>query len=254
MTVSSAIEGPVAVVTMASENGLNVADVALMTGLRDTLGELAADGAVLAVVLTGAGERAFCAGADIKYMSEVDAASGEAWGRLGHEVGRLLETMPKVTIAAIPGLALGGGCEIALACDLRYASSTARLGQPEVGLGIVPGWGATQRLARIAGLGFAKELIFTGRLVDANEALEGGLVNGVHDPVLERAREVALTIASKGPQAVAAAKELCNRSLQGDHVSNLDEEARVFGELIVTPQAREGLAAFGEKRSPSFGG
>ena len=97
--------------------------------------------AVRAVILTGAGERAFCAGADIKYMSEVDAAVGEAWGRLGHEVGRLLETMPKVTIAAIPGLALGGGCEIALACDLRYASSTARLGQPEVGLGIIPGLG-----------------------------------------------------------------------------------------------------------------
>ena len=108
--------------------------------------------------------------------------------------------MPKATIAAIPGLALGGGCELALACDLRYASSTARLGQPEVGLGIIPGWGGTQRLARVTGLGFAKELVFTGRLVDAGEALERGLVNGVHDPVLERAREVALMIASKGPR------------------------------------------------------
>jgi enoyl-CoA hydratase len=253
MTVSTELEGHVAVVTMASENGLNVADLTLLTGLRDELAALADDDRVRALVLTGAGERAFCAGADIKYMSETGTAAGEAWGRLGHEVGRLLETMPKATIAAIGGLALGGGCELALACDLRYAGTTARLGQPEVGLGIIPGWGGTQRLARVAGLGFAKELVLTGRIVDAGEALERGLVNGVHDPVLDRAREVAVTIASKGPQAIAAAKALCNRSLQGEHTANLDEEARVFGELLEGAEAREGLSAFVEKRPPSFG-
>jgi len=253
MSIAIQLDGAVAVVTMTSENGLNVADVPLMTGLRSELTRLAGDDRVRAVILTGAGERAFCAGADIKYMSEADAAASEEWGRVGHEVGVLLETMPKATIAAIPGLALGGGCELALACDLRYASSTARLGQPEVGLGIIPGWGGTQRLARIVGLAFAKELVFTGRLVDAGEALERGLVNGVHDPVLDRAQEVALTIASKGPRAVAIAKALCNRSLQGDHSANLDEEARTFAALLAGPEAREGLGAFVEKRSPSFG-
>jgi enoyl-CoA hydratase len=252
MTISTELQGHVAVVTMASENGLNVADLALMTGLRDELAALAADDRVRVLILTGAGERAFCAGADIRYMSETDTAAGEAWGRLGHEVGRLLETMPKATIAALGGVALGGGCELALACDLRYAGSSARLGQPEVGLGIIPGWGGTQRLARVAGLGFAKELVLTGRVVDAGEALERGLVNGIHDPVLDRAREVALTIAAKGPQAIAAAKALCNRSLQGDHPANLDEEARVFGELLQGAEAREGLSAFVEKRPPSF--
>jgi enoyl-CoA hydratase len=252
MSVSTEHDGSVALVTMASENGLNVADVSLMTELRDTLEALAAAPATRVVVLTGAGERAFCAGADIRFMSEVDRDAGEAWGRLGHEVGRLLETMPKVTIAAISGLALGGGCELALACDLRYASSTAKLGQPEVNFGLVPGWGGTQRLARVVGLAFAKELVFTGRLVEAGEARERGLVNDVHDPVLERALEVAATIAGKGPEAVAAAKALCNRALQGHHLANLDEEAGWFGELIAGPEAREGLAAFVEKRPPAF--
>ena len=135
-------------------------------------------------MLTGAGEKAFVAGADIKYMSGLDADEAKGWGALGHEAGRLLETMPKPTIAAVNGFALGGGCELALACDIRYASSRAKLGQPEINLGIVPGWGGTQRLARVCGIGVAKELIFTGRTVDAEEALRIGLVNAIADPVL----------------------------------------------------------------------
>src|SRR5207249_2411907 len=123
------------------------------------------------------GDRAFVAGADIKAMSVMDVDAAKAWGELGHNAAQLLETMPKPTIAAINGFALGGGCELALACDIRYASSKAKLGQPEINLGIIPGWGGTQRLARVCGIGFAKELILTGRTVDAAEALERGLVS-----------------------------------------------------------------------------
>jgi enoyl-CoA hydratase len=169
----------VAIVTIDRQEALNALDVPTLTELRDRLRELAGDDAARVVILTGAGEKAFVAGADIKYMSGLDVDQAKQWGALGHETGRLLETMPKPTIAAINGFALGGGCELAVACDLRYAASSAKLGQPEVNLGIIPGWGGTQRLARLSGLGVAKELIFTGRLVDAEEALRIGLVNAV---------------------------------------------------------------------------
>jgi enoyl-CoA hydratase len=162
--------------------------------------------------------------------------------------------MPKPTIAAINGFALGGGCELALACDLRYAASTAKLGQPEINLGIIPGWGGTERLARATTLGIAKELIFTGRIVDAEEALRTGLVNAVHDPVLERAREVATLLASKSPVALAAAKAACNRALQGEHAANLEAEADSFSDLFASEDAKEGMTAFVEKREPSFVG
>ena len=205
-------------------------------------------------MLTGSGEKAFVAGADIKYMSSLEVEEAKAWGALGQDCGRLLETMPKPTIAAINGFALGGGCELALACDLRYAASDARLGQPEINLGIIPGWGGTQRLARVCGLGVAKELVLTGRLVGAEEALRIGLVDGVHDPVQDKAREVAELLASKSPVALAAAKRATNHALQGDHVQNLQREADAFGGLFGTEDAKEGLTAFAEKREPKFVG
>ena len=163
-------DGGVAIVTIDRQEALNALDPPTLTELRDRLAELADDGEARAVVLTGAGDRAFVAGADIKAMSAMDIAQAQAWGALGHETASLLETMPKPTIAAVNGFALGGGCELALACDVRYASSAAKLGQPEVSIGIIPGWGGTQRLPRVVGIGRAKELIMTGRLVDAEEA------------------------------------------------------------------------------------
>jgi enoyl-CoA hydratase len=207
-------------------------------------------------VLTGAGDRAFIAGADIKYMSGLDVEQAKAWGELGHEAARLLETMTKPTIAAINGFALGGGCELALACDLRYASSTAKLGQPEINLGIIPGWGGTQRLARATSLGFAKELILTGRTVDADEALERALVNAVTEPdqLLPRVMETARQLAAKSPLALEAAKQAINRALSGDHAENLGREADRFGELFSSEDAKEGLTAFAEKREPRFVG
>ena len=175
------------------------------------------------VILTGAGEKAFVAGADIKYMSGLDVDQAKEWGALGHETGRLLETMPKPTIAAINGFALGGGCELAVACDIRYAASSAKLGQPEVNLGIIPGWGGTQRLARLSGLGVAKELIFTGRIVDAEEALRIGLVNArPRSGPRQGARGSASLLAAKSPIALRLMKDLANRALGGDHAANLE--------------------------------
>ena len=247
-------EDAVAIVTIDRQEALNALDVATLTELRDRLRELADDDAARVVILTGAGEKAFVAGADIKYMSGLDVDQAKQWGALGHETGRLLETMPKPTIAAVNGFALGGGCELAVACDLRYAASSAKLGQPEVNLGIIPGWGGTQRLARLSGLGVAKELIFTGRIIDAEEALRIGLVNAVHDPVLEKAREVGTLLASKSPIAIKLMKDLANRALSGAHAANLDAEGEMFGALFSSDDAKEGLTAFVEKRQPNFVG
>jgi enoyl-CoA hydratase len=235
---------------------MNALDVVTLSELGDRLAELRSDDDVRVIVLTGAGEKAFAAGADIKYMSELSVEAAKEWGELGHKVGQLLETKPKASIAAINGFALGGGCELALACDLRFAASTAKLGQPEVNLGIFPGWGGTQRLARVCGLGVAKDLILTGRVVDADEALRIGLVNGVFEPaqLMDKTLEIARTIASKGPLAISAAKAAINHALQGDHVENLEAEAEAFGELFSSEDAREGMTAFVEKRDASFSG
>jgi enoyl-CoA hydratase len=235
---------------------LNALDLETLTALRDRLAELAKDVDVHVVVLTGAGDRAFIAGADIKYMSGLDVDEAKAWGDLGHEAGRLLETMRQPTIAAINGFALGGGCELALACDLRYASSNAKLGQPEINLGIIPGWGGTQRLARTTTLGFAKELILTGRTVGAEEAERHGLVNAVFesDELMPEVMKVAISLAIKSPLALEAAKQAVNRALAGDHADNLARESDRFGELFSSEDAKEGLTAFAEKREPKFVG
>ncbi len=254
MAISVDREDRVAVVTVDRQEALNALDLPTLTQLRDEFRELADDEDVRVVILTGKGDRAFIAGADIKYMSGLDVEQAKAWGALGHESARLLETMPKPTIAAVNGFALGGGCELALACDIRYAASSAKLGQPEVNLGIIPGWGGTQRLARVCGLGIAKELIFTGRTVGAEEALRIGLVNAVHDPVLDKARETAVMLATKSPVSLRVMKRLANLALGGDHDANLDAEGESFGELFASEDAKEGLRAFAEKREPVFKG
>ncbi|MEX2103358.1 MAG: enoyl-CoA hydratase-related protein, partial [Gaiellaceae bacterium] len=182
MSIELARQGGAAVLTVNRPEAMNALDVAHAEELHARLAELAGDDEARVVVLTGAGGKAFIAGADIKYMQGLGVLEGRRYAQLGHACGTLLETMPKPTIAAINGYALGGGCELALACDLRVAASTAKLGQPEINLGIMPGWGGAIRLARTTTLGYAKEVIFTGRTVAAAEALERGLVNAVHEP------------------------------------------------------------------------
>ncbi len=253
MPVDVAREGAVAVVTIDRPDALNALDVETLTALRDALRTLADDDVARIVVLTGAGDRAFAAGADIKDMSDIEPDAARAWGALGHEAGRLLETMPKPAIAAVNGFALGGGCELALACDIRIGSTRAKLGLPETNLGIVPGWGGTQRLARVVGVAAAKELILTGRTIDADEALRLGLLHEVADDALVRARELADQLAAKSGTALAAAKQLVNLALGVDHPRNLEAEAALFADLLRSPDAREGMIAFVEKRPPKFG-
>jgi enoyl-CoA hydratase len=256
LTIHVLRDEAVALLTIDRPEVMNALDVETLTTLRDRLRELREDEDARVIVLTGAGDRAFAAGADIKYMSGLDQEGAREWGGLGHSVAGLLETSPAPTIAAINGFALGGGCELALACDLRYAATSAKLGQPEINLGIIPGWGGTQRLPRTTTLGFAKELVLTGRLVDADEAERHGLVNAVYEPgeLMDKVMETARLLASKSPLALAAAKRALNHVLQGDHVENLEREADEFGRLFETEDAREGLAAFVEKREPNFTG
>jgi len=246
----------VATVYVDRPDAMNALDVATLTELRDRLAELRDDGEVRAVVLTGAGDRAFIAGADIKAMSAMDVDAARAWGELGHNVARRLESMPKPTIAAVNGYAVGGGCELALACDIRYASERAKFGQPEVNLSVIPGWGGTQRLARAVGAGLAKDLILTGRTIDAAEALRIGLVSAVYpaDELLGRALESAGDLAKKSPVALSAAKDAANRALQGDLGTGLSYEAILFAALFATEDQAEGMRAFAEKREPRFQG
>ena len=256
MSIDVTREGAVAVVTVNRPEALNAINLETIGELRATLREVAADDSVRAVVLTGSGEKAFIAGADIKYMSTLTVLEARAWGALGHECATILETMPKPVVAAINGFALGGGCELALGCDIRYASTKAKLGQPEINLGILPGWGGTQRLARTVGLGLAKELIFTGRLVGAEEALRIGLVNAVFEPeeLLPAALALAGELAAKSPAAMAFAKQATNLSLQGAFADGLAQEGTLFAALFATEDQSEGMAAFIEKRPPSFSG
>jgi enoyl-CoA hydratase / 3-hydroxyacyl-CoA dehydrogenase len=210
---------------------------------------------VRALVFASSNIFTFSAGADIKEFTKMKPdEEGQQMINAGHGLMRSMEQSSVATIAAVNSLALGGGCELAMACDFRIAAESATFGQPEINLGIIPGWGGTQRLARVCGLGAAKDLILTGRVVEADEALRIGLVNGVHDPVLEKVREVGALLASKSPLALTAAKRALNHALQGDHVENLEREADEFGTLFASEDAHEGMTAFAQKRAPHFTG
>src|SRR5262249_5739719 len=246
----------VALITVNRPDALNALSSALLEELDSTLTHIARDPEVGCVVLTGAGERAFIAGADIAEMATKTPLEARSYAELGQDVARRLETMRKPTIAAVNGFALGGGCEMALACDVRFASTNARFGQPEITLGLIPGWGGTQRLARTTSLGFAKELILTGRMVKAGEAVQRGIVNAVYEQeeLLPRTLELARQIATKSPLALAYAKEAANRSLHGDLGANLVHEADLFAILFSSEDAKEGMSAFTEKREARFVG
>jgi enoyl-CoA hydratase len=244
----------VAVLTLNRPEALNALSPELLDDLDRRLDEVAAAPALRAVVITGAGEKAFCAGADIAHMRTADALTAREWARRGQAMADRLEGFDAPVVAAVNGYALGGGCELALACDIRVASERARFGQPEINLGIVPGWGGTQRLSRLVSAGYAKEMILTGAPIGAAEALRVGLVNHVHPPgeLLERAVELAATIASRPVWAAAAAKELCNRAVDGDRAGGLAREIDVFALAFTTADQREGMDAFFEKRPPTF--
>ena len=254
--VAVSVDERVAVVTITRPEVLNALSSAVLDELDAALCTLAADEAVGCVILTGAGERAFIAGADIAEMRTKTPLEARAYAQKGHAVASLIETMAKPVIAAINGFALGGGCELACACDLRFCSPNARFGQPEINLGIIPGWGGSQRLARTTNLGFAKELVLTGRMVSAEEALERGLVNAIHplERLLEEVTAIARGIATKSPVALDYAKQSANRAFDGDLAANLAREIDLFSILFSTEDTREGLGAFVEKRQAHFRG
>lgn len=249
-------EDRIATVTIHRPEKLNALNPQVIDELGETFRELRSDEDVRAIILTGAGDKAFVAGADIGVLAEMDPLSGVEVSRQGQVVFREIETFPRPVIAAVGGYALGGGCELALACHIRIASENARFGLPEVGLGIIPGYGGTIRLARLVGLGKALELTLTGGQVGADEAERLGLVNAVvpQEALMERAREMAGRIARNGPVAVQMALESIFQALDSSTAEALIHESSLFGLLASTSDMKEGMKAFLEKRKPTFRG
>jgi enoyl-CoA hydratase len=248
--------GPVTTVTVNRPQARNALDADTLDALFATFTAIGRDGGVRCVILTGAGDRAFVAGADIKAMAGLDVAGARAFAERGHRLATLLEGLNVPVIAAVNGFALGGGCELALACDFIYASRTAKLGLPEVGLGVIPGLGGTPRLLRRVGAAKTRELLYTGATIDAEEALRIGLVNAVTEPdaLLGRARATADEIAAKAPQAIAAAKAAIRRQLDVTVEAGVEVEGQLFSSLFGTHDQKEGMRAFIEKRPPTWTG
>jgi enoyl-CoA hydratase len=248
------VEGSVALITIDRPKALNALDTRTLTELEQVLEAVSIDRAIRVLIVTGAGEKAFVAGADISEMAGLQTEGARKFAGLGHRVLQALEALPFPAIAAVNGFALGGGCELALACDLIYASEKAKFGQPEVNLGVIPGFGGTQRLTRLLGKTRAKEMIFTGDMIDAAKAKEIGLALEVLAPdrLLPHCREVAQRIAARGPLAVAQAKRVIEAGADADlHTAN-ELERQAFGVLFGTADQKEGMRAFLEKRKPLF--
>lgn len=249
-------DGPVATITVNRPQVRNALDRATIEELNRALDAAADDRAVMAIVLTGAGEKAFIAGADITELATLPPMEARRFARMGQHLTHHIQWLGKPVIAAINGFALGGGCEVALSCHIRIASANAKLGQPEVNLGVIPGWGGTQRLPRLIGLGRALEILLTGDPITAEEAWRVGLVNRVVESsdLLATAEEIARKIAARGPAAVRLALEVAQRGLEGGLAPGLLIEADAFGLAASTHDWREGTAAFQQKREPSFRG
>lgn len=246
----------IAFITFNRPKVLNALNRKTIEELRDALVDARDDSAVRVLILTGAGEKSFVAGADIGELSVQTPVNGKEFSLFGQSVIHLLETMGKPSICAINGFALGGGCEVALACTIRIASKTARLGQPEVKLGILPGYGGTQRLARLCGKGVAQELCLTGEMISAEEAQRIGLVNHIYEPaeLLPAAESMAKKIIANAPVAVKYAMEAIERGMEVPQEEGLFLEATLFGLACATEDMREGTKAFLEKRPAKFSG
>jgi enoyl-CoA hydratase len=250
------VSDKIARITFNRPNVLNALNRKTMDELGDCLKKVRADDDIRVLILTGAGEKAFIAGADINELSQQTPVNGREFTLYGQEIIHRLETLGKPAIAAINGFALGGGCELALACTLRIASRNAKLGQPEVKLGIIPGYGGSQRLPRLCGKGLAHELILTGEMISAEEALRVGLVNRVVDSseLLATAEAIAKKIIANAPLAVKYAMEAVERGMEMPQEEGLYLEATLFGLCCATQDMREGTHAFLEKRPPKFEG
>ena len=248
-------KGNVVVMTISAPKSLNALNSTILGEIDEYLDEFEG-GNYRCLIITGDGEKSFVAGADISEMATLDASQGETFGKRGADVFRRLETLPVPVIAAVNGFALGGGCELAMACDLRLCSDNARFGQPEVGLGIIPGFSGTVRLARLVGMGMAKQLIYTGRAIKADEALRIGLVNEVvpQAELMAKALEIADSIAAQAPLAVQAAKRCINDTYDMEAAEAIAYENRAFGQCFSTEDQKNGMKAFLEKGKCEFQG
>ena len=250
------VENDVAVITFNRPKSLNVMDMATTLELKNVINECKEDEGIRAVILTGAGDKAFVAGADVTELKDKNPSGVMKFLELGHSILRLIETMDKPVVAAVNGFALGGGMEIAMACDIRFASDKARFGQPEVLLGFIPGWGGTQRLTRLVGIGRAKELIMTGEQITAQRAYEIGLVNRIFpaERLMDEAMKFTQKLTKMPPFAIKMAKYAINYGydLALDNARNL--EIQCVSQCFSTQDLKEGLAAFLEKRKPNFMG
>ena len=236
-----------------AEDGITTVTINRPKALN-ALDTLASDVATKSVLITGAGPKSFVAGADLGAMSKMTVTEARCFSVLGHAVFNAIERIPVAVVAAINGFALGGGCELALACDFRFASDNAKFGQPEVNYGIIPGFGGSQRLARLIGTGEAKEMIYTGSMIDAEEALRIGFINRIttQENLIPECEAILRKIMSKAPMAIASAKNAINTGMNMDLRSGLAYEAQVFGSCFATRDQKEGMAAFLEKRKPVF--
>lgn len=249
--VNTEVNGAVAVITIDRQNALNALNPEVLQDLKAAF-EAIDQNAVRCIVLTGAGEKSFVAGADIASMSKMTKAEGEAFGKLGNDIFRMIETFPIPVIAAVNGYALGGGNELAMSCDIRICSENAMFGQPEVGLGITPGFGGTQRLARIVSVGYAKQMLYAALNIDANEALRIGLVNAVYplEDLMPAALKLAQKIARNAPIAVRACKKAVNEGTQVTIDEGIALEEKLFGGCFETHDQVEGMACFLSREKP----
>ncbi len=249
--VNTEINGAVAVITIDRQKALNALNPEVLQDLKAAF-EAIDPNAIRCIVLTGAGERSFVAGADIASMSHMTKAEGEAFGKLGNDIFRMIETFPIPVIAAVNGFALGGGNELAMSCDIRICSENAMFGQPEVGLGITPGFGGTQRLARIVSVGYAKQMLYAALNIDANEALRIGLVNAVYplEELMPAALKLAQKIARNAPIAVRACKQAVNEGTQVTIDEGIAMEEKLFGNCFETHDQVEGMACFLSAEKP----
>ena len=247
-------KGGITILTISAPKTLNALNSSILKELGDFIGKLDATTRVL--IITGDGEKSFVAGADISEMAHLNEPQGVEFGRLGAQVFRAIETLPIPVIAAVNGYALGGGCELAMACDIRICSNNAKFGQPEVGLGIIPGFSGTYRLPKLIGQGYAKEMIYTGKAIRADEALRIGLVNAVYAPeeLMGKAIEMAEAMLRNAPVAISLAKQSINEGYDLDADGAIALENKLFGKCFATVDQKEGMDAFLNKREATFKG
>ena len=254
MVIKISKKNQIGVLTINRPGSLNAMNKAVLLEFINELKKLQSENDIRAIIITGSGEKAFIAGADIKLMEKLDKNGATEFGKLGQRVANTIESSPKPVIAAVNGFALGGGCEIALACHLRFASENAKFGQPEVKLGLIPGWGGTQRLPRIIGKGNATELIIGGHIINSNEALRIGLVNKEfkQESLLNETISFAKMVLSNGPNSISESLRCINISSNHSLNEGLKEEVDSFSNLFESDETKEGLKAFVEKRKPNF--